>query len=131
VRRDQTFPVVVEFNSSATNVIAYLIELQFNPAVVVVTGITRGSEVFDEPTTNPAAFSTGSVKFAANNSNFSPVSGLVTLANITFQVVGNAGDTSALTLDFPATPGGNGVIVSDAFEPITIATIIQGAVVVQ
>jgi hypothetical protein len=131
VTRNQTFPVVVEFNSSATNVITYLIELKFNPAVIVVTGITKGSQGFDDPITNPAAFSTGSVKFAANNSNFSPVSGLVTLANIAFQVVGNAGDTSELSLDFPATPGGNGIIVSDAFEPITIATIIPGAVVVQ
>jgi hypothetical protein len=131
VTHDQTFPVAVEFNSSTTKVISYLIELQFNPAVVVVTGITKGSEVFDDPITNPAAFSTGSVKFAANNPNFSPVSGQVTLANITFQVVGNAGDTSALTLDLPATPGGNGVIASDTFEPITITTIIPGAVAVQ
>ena len=131
VTHAQTFPVAVEFNSSTTNVISYLIELKFNPAVVVVTGITKGSEVFDDPITNPAAFSTGSVKFAANNPNFSPVSGQVTLANITFQVVGNAGDTSELTLDLPATPGGNGVIASDTFEPITITTIIPGAVAVQ
>jgi hypothetical protein len=131
VTHAQTFPVAVEFNSSTTNVISYLIELKFNPAVVVVTEITKGSAVFDEPITNPAAFSTGSVRFAANNPNFSPVSGQVILANITFQVVGNAGDTSELTLDFPATPGGNGVIASDTFEPITITSIIPGTVAVQ
>jgi hypothetical protein len=131
VTRDQTFPVAVEFNSNATNVIAYLIELKFNPDVIIVTGITKGAEVFDDPITNPAAFSTGSVKFAANNSTFSPVSGLMTLANITFQVVGNTGDASELTLELPTTPGGNGAIVNDAFAPITITTIIPGAVAVQ
>jgi hypothetical protein len=46
-------------------------------------------------------------------------------------VVGHAGTSSSLTLRFPSTPGGTGVIVDDVFRPLTGVTFVNGAVEVR
>jgi hypothetical protein len=125
-----TFKVTVAFNAGATSVASYLFELTFDPHVVEVLDI-EGLAPFDDVITNQLAFPTGKVRFAAHSSAASPpTTGLLTLANITFQVVGNSGDTSALAFGFPAVPGGQGVIGNTTFQPIA-TTIISGSVKVQ
>jgi hypothetical protein len=125
-----TFTVSVAFNAGTTPVVSYLFELAFDRNVVEVLDI-EGLVPFDNVVTNQLAFPTGKVRFAAHNTAASPpTTGLLTLANITFQVVGNSGDTSELVLGFPAVPGGQGAIGNTAFQPIA-ATIHSGSVKVQ
>ena len=123
-----TFTVPVQLNAETTNVISYLFELTFDHTVVIVTNVSQGSSLFEAPITNPAAFASGAVRFAANNPTFAPASGLLTLANITFQVIGNPGSTSPLTLQFPA--NGEGVLVDSAFQAIGGITFADGSVTV-
>jgi Cohesin domain len=122
-----TFTVPVTINTGGTSLVSYLFELTFDPAIVVVTEIT-GSAPFDDPVHDPIAFVSGSVRFAANNSTFAPASGLLNVANITFEVVAEAAGTSALTLAFPPTPGGTGVLVTDRFAAIEDVTFVSGTV---
>jgi hypothetical protein len=124
-----TFPATVLVNTGTTNVVSYLFDLIFDPAVVVVTNITQGSPLFEVPVTNvgTAVASRGTVKFAANNPTFAPANGVLTLATITFQVVGTPGTGSPLTLQFPS----NGVLVSQGFQAIGGITFINSAVTVQ
>ncbi|GIX48062.1 MAG: hypothetical protein KatS3mg131_2273 [Candidatus Tectimicrobiota bacterium] len=124
------FTVTVQYNAGTTNVVSYLFELTFDATVVQVVSIT-GEAPFDAVATNAAAFTSGAVRFAANNATFAPASGLLTLAKVTFQVVGSTGDTSTLALGFPPTPGGTGVVVNDAFAPISGITFIDASVEVQ
>lgn len=130
VAPNTTFTVPIELNTGAVNVVSYLFELTFNAAVVQVASI-EGVTPFNEVVTNQAAFTTGLVRFAANNATFAPANGLHTLANITFQVVGNSGTTSPLTLGFALVPGGSSVLVNDAFQPIIGVTFVNGSVAVQ
>ena len=111
-----TFPATVLVNTGTANVVSYLFDLIFDPAVVMVTNITQGSPLFEVPITNvgTAVASRGTVKFAANNPTFAPANGVLTLATITFQVVGSPGTGSSLELQFPA----NGVLVNDAFQAL-------------
>jgi hypothetical protein len=121
---------MVTFNAGTTAVASYLFELTFDRNVVEVLDI-EGLAPFDDVITNQLAFPTGKVRFAAHSTAASPsATGLLTLANITFQVVGNSGDTSALAFGFPGVPGGQGVIGNTAFQPIA-TTIISGSVKVQ
>ena len=125
------FPVTVHVNTGATNVLSYLLALTFDPTVVVVTNITQGSALFEVPITNPAAFTTGMVKFAANNPTFAPANGVLTLATITFQVIGSPGTTSPLKLQFPPlSNGGAGVLVDGKFQAIGGITFVNGVVTV-
>jgi hypothetical protein len=119
-----TFTVPVQLNAETTNVVSYLLELTFDPAVVLVTNVSQGSPLFEVPITNPAAFASGAVRFAANNPTFAPATGALTLANITFQVIGTAGQMSLLQLRLPA----NGVLVNSAFQAIGGVGFIDGAV---
>ena len=91
----------------------------------------QGLGPFSEVITNVLAFPTGAVRFAANSAPFTPAAGLINLANILFQVVGNSGEASALVLRFPATPGGTGVVVDETFQAIEGITFIDGSVQVQ
>ena len=125
-----TFKVTVAFNAGTTSVASYLFELTFDHTVMEVLDI-EGLAPFDDVITNQLAFPTGKVRFAAHNTAAStPATGLLTFANITFQVVGNSGDTSALAFGFPGVPGGQGVIGNTAFQSIA-TTIISGSVKVQ
>jgi hypothetical protein len=81
--------------------------------------------------TNPLAFPTGKVRFAASNTISTPVIGSLTLVKIVFQVVGNSGDKSDLVLAFPSVPGGRGAMVNNALASIEGVTFIKGAVEVQ
>jgi Cohesin domain len=123
-----TFTVPVTINTGGTSLVSYLFELTFDPAIVVVTEIARGSTPFDDPVHDPTAFFSGSVRFAANNSTFTPASGLLNVANITFEVVAETAGTSDLILDFPSTPGGTGVLVTDSFAAIEDVTFVSGTV---
>jgi hypothetical protein len=78
----------------------------------------QGVAPFGSVTANPALFQSGAVRFAANNQTLTAASGLLTLANITFQVIGSSGSTSPLTLDFTRVPGGSSVIVNEQFEAV-------------
>ena len=121
----------VEFNAEATGIISYLFALTFDPAVVEVTGIT-GVSPFLDLVTNSADFTSGLVRFGANASTLdTPPSGFITLAQVTFRVVGNSGDTSALTLDFAAVPGGISAVVDEGFQPRAGVTFLNGLVKVQ
>ena len=115
-----TFPVTVYVNTGTTNVVSYFFELTFDSTVVTVTISLRNSSLFDPPITNlgTPAVGSGTVKFAANNTTFAPANGVLTLATITFQVVGSPG-LSSPDLQFPA----NGVLVDDAFQAIDIGVI--------
>ncbi len=125
------FVVTVHFNAGETGIISYLLKLSFNPAVVEVLDI-EGVAPFDTVVTDSAAFSTGTVLFAANISNLdSPANGVITLANITFRVIGNSGDMSSLILDFAPVVGGVSVIVDKTFQPREDITFINGSVNVQ
>jgi hypothetical protein len=124
------FTVPVEFNAGGAQVLSYLFELTFDHSVVEVLDI-QGLGPFSEVITNELAFSTGTVRFAANNVTLTPAVGLLTLANIMFQVVGNSGGTSGLALEFPPTPGGTGVIVDGTFQALEGITFIDGSVQVQ
>jgi hypothetical protein len=96
-----------------------LFALTFDPTVVVVTNITQGSALFEVPITNPAAFTAGTVQFAANNPTFTPANGVLTLATIMFHVIGSPGTTSPLKLQFPPLAnGGAGVLVDSNFQAI-------------
>ena len=118
-----TFPATVQVNTGTTNVVSYLFELTFNSDVVVIDsppapGIAQGSPLFEVPITNlgtPEA-GRGTVKFAANNPTFTPANGVLTLATITFRVVGSPGTNSPLTLRFPP----NGVLVDSNFQAIDV-----------
>jgi hypothetical protein len=116
VNSGATFPATVLVNTGTTNMVSYLFDLIFDPAVVVVTNITQGSPLFEVPVSNvgTAVAGRGTVKFAANNPTFVPANGVLTLATITFQVVGGPGTGSSLALQLPA----NGVLVNDAFQAI-------------
>jgi hypothetical protein len=123
-----SFAVSVAVNTAATNVFSYLLELRFDPSVVMVTNITQGSPLFEAPITNlgtPLAAS-GIAKFAANNPTFAPANGALTLATITFQVIGSPGMTSPLKLQFP--PGG--VLVDSNFQAIGGIMFVDGLVTV-
>ena len=98
---------------------------------MVVTQIAQGLPLFEVPITNPGAFTTGAVKFAANNPTFAPVHGVLTLATITFQVIGSPGTTSSLKLQFPSLAnGGTGVLVDSNFQAIGGMTFVNGVVTV-
>jgi Putative Ig domain/Cohesin domain len=128
-----TFSVPVEMNTGATNVLSYLLELGFDPNVVVVTNIVQGSPLFEVPITNPAAFTSGTVRFAANNLTpaLTPASGVLILATITFQIIGSPGMNSLLTLGFPLLPnGGMGALVDSNFQAIGGITFVSGSVTV-
>ena len=103
-----TFPATVQVNTGTTNVVSYFFDLIFDPSVVTVTNITQGSPLFEVPITNlgTSAVGSGTVKFAANNPTFAPANGVLTLATITFQVVGSPGLSSSLTLRFPSDESG-------------------------
>jgi hypothetical protein len=126
----ETFTVAVEFNAGATQIVSYLLALTFNSNVVEVLDI-EGLAPFGEVITNQQTFATGTVRFAANNTAFTSATGLLNLANITFQVIGNSGRTSALRIRFPSAPGGTGVIVDGLFQPIEGITFVDGSVQVQ
>ena len=126
-----SFSVPVVANTGAMNVLSYLFELTFDPTVVVVTQITQGLPLFEVPITNPVAFATGAVKFAANNPTFAPTHGVLTLATITFQVIGSPGTTSPLKLQFPSLANnGTGVLVDSNFQVIGGMTFVNGVVTV-
>lgn len=130
VARDTTFSVPVEFNAGTIAVVSYLFELTFNRDVVVVDNIANGSAPFDTPVFSDEAFTTGLVRFAANNSTFATTAqGLLTLAIITFRVVGNSGTESALTLALPA----DGTLVNITFDPRPSESIsfLSGSITVQ
>ncbi|HEY5869889.1 MAG TPA: Ig-like domain-containing protein [Candidatus Tectomicrobia bacterium] len=118
-----TFPATVQVNTGTTNVVSYLFELTFNSDVVVIDsppapGIAQGSPLFEVPITNlgtPEA-NRGTVRFAANNPTFTPANGVLTLATITFRVVGSPGMNSALTLRLPS----NGLLVDSDFQAIDV-----------
>jgi len=124
------FTVPVTVNTGGTSLVSYLFELTFDPAIVVVTEITGGSAPFDDPVHNLMAFSSGTVRFAANNSTFTPASGSLNVANITFEVVAEAAGTSDLILAFPPLPGGTGVLVTDRFAAIEDVTFVSGTVTI-
>jgi hypothetical protein len=130
VTPETTFTVPVVFDAAAVNVVSYLFELTFNSQVVNVVSI-QGVAPFDPVVTNPAVFTSGAVRFAANNSTFTPARGRLTLANITLHVIGASGTTSPLTLAFATVPGGTSVIAHETFQPIANVTFINGAVQVQ
>ena len=125
-----TFPATVQVNTGTTNVVSYFFDLLFDPRVVTVTNITQGSPLFEVPITNlgTSAVGSGTVKFAANNPTFAPANGVLTLATITFQVVGTPGLSSSLTLQFPS--DGSGFLVNDAFQAIGGITFVNDAVTV-
>jgi Cohesin domain/Bacterial Ig domain len=133
VQSGTSFSVPVVVNTGATNVLSYLFELAFDPKVVLVTSITQGSPLFEVPIMNigtPAAAS-GTVRLAANNPTFAPANGVLTLATITFHVIGSPGMTSPLKLQFPLlSTGGTGVLVDSNFQAIGGITFVQGAVTV-
>lgn len=124
VQLGTTFTVPVELNIAATSLLSYLLELTFDPTVIRVLQIDQGSSLFGTPVTNPAAFTSGTVRFAANNSTFAPATGQFTLAHITFQVVGTTGQISPLQLRLPA----NGVLVDSAFHAINSVTFLDSTV---
>jgi hypothetical protein len=133
VQSGTSFSVPVVVNTGATNVLSYLFELAFDPKVVMVTSITQGSPLFEVPIMHigtPAAAS-GTVRFAANNPTFAPANGVLTLATITFHVIGSPGMTSPLKLQFPLlSTGGAGVLVDSNFQAIGGITFVNGAVTV-
>jgi hypothetical protein len=121
-----TFTVPVELQAGTTNIASYLFEVIFDPGVVTLVEIGRGAAPFGAPFTNPAAFASGRVKFHANNATFVPASGLLTLAQLTFQVVATpTGTTSPLTL---AIPRDGGVLVDDRLQIIADPLLIAGSV---
>ena len=124
------FLATVQVNTGTTNVVSYFFDLTFNPQVVTVTNITQESPLFEVPITNlgTSAVGSGTVKFAANNPTFAPANGVLTLATITFQVVGTPGLSSLLTLQFPS--DGSGFLVNDAFQAIGGITFVNDAVTV-
>ena len=124
------FTVAVEFNAGTTQIVSYLLALSFNSNVVEVVDI-EGLAPFGEVITNQLAYATGPVQFAANNTAFAPATGILNLANITFQVIGNSGRRSNLRIRFPETPGGTGVIVNEQFQPIEGITFVDGSIQVQ
>jgi hypothetical protein len=130
-----TFPATVQVNTGTTNVVSYFFDLLFNPSVVTVTNITQGSLLFEVPITNlgTSAVGSGTVKFAANNPTFTPANGVLTLATITFQVVGSSGTSADLTLRFPMSDEsgvGSGFLVNDAFQAIGGITFVNDSVMV-
>ena len=133
VQSGTSFSVPVVVNTGATNVLSYLFELAFDPKVVLVTSITQGSPLFEVPIMNigtPAAAS-GTVRLAANNPTFAPANGVLTLAMITFRVIGSPGSTSPLKLHFPLlSTGSSGVLVDSNFQAIGGITFVHGAVTV-
>jgi hypothetical protein len=127
----ETFTVPVELNAGETAVISYLFELTFNRDIVVVENITNGSAPFEAPVTNPGAFTTGAVQFAANNTTFDTAArGLLRLATITFRVVGNSGSESALTLALPS-DGALVDAITFASRPSASIIFLNGAMTVQ
>src|SRR4029453_14253079 len=105
----------------------------FEPTVLLLKSITQGSPLFEVPIMNigtPAAAS-GTVRFAANNPTFTPANGVLTLATITFHVIGSPGMTSPLKLQFPLlSTGGAGVLVDSNFQALGGITFVNGAVTV-
>ena len=75
----------------------------------------------------------GTVKFAANNPTFAPANGVLTLATITFQVVGSPGLSSSLELQFPMSDVSgvsSGFLVNDTFQAIGGITFVNDTVTV-
>jgi hypothetical protein len=133
VQAGTSFSVPVVVNTGATNVLSYLFELTFDPQVVMVTSITQGSPLFEVPIMNigTLAAASGTVRFAANNPTFAPANGVLTLATITFHVIGSPDMTSPLKLQFPLlSTGGAGVLVDSTFQAIGGITFVNGAVTV-
>ena len=133
VQSGTSFSVPVVVNTGATHVLSYLFELAFDPQVVMVTSITQGSPLFEVPIMNigTLAADSGTVRFAANNPTFAPANGVLTLATITFHVIGSPGMTSPLKLQFPLlSTSGAGVLVDSTFQAIGGITFVNGAVTV-
>jgi len=133
VQSGTSFAVPVVVNTGTTNVLSYLFELAFDPKVVMVTSIMQASPLFEVPITNigTSAAASGTARFAANNPTFAPANGVLTLATITFQVIGSPGTASPLKLQFPPlSTSGAGVLVDSNFQAIGGITFVNGAVTV-
>ena len=95
-----TFKVTVAFNAGTTSVASYLFELTFDHTVVEVLDI----EAWRRLTTSSqiVGVSYGEGALAAHNTAAStPATGLLTFANITFQVVGKFGRYICIGLRVP------------------------------
>lgn len=80
---------------------SYQFRIQYDPNVVTIAGINGGTtqEFSDPPTTNPQTFATGATPFSGINSgNFQAPTGVVNVARITFNAVGQEGDMTELRI---------------------------------
>ena len=81
--------------------------------------------------TGTLAAASGTIRFAANNPTFAPAHGVLTLATITFHVIGSPGMNSPLKLQFPLlSTGSAGVLVDSNFQAVGGITLVNGAVTV-
>jgi PKD repeat protein len=124
------FTVPIILNPGEIPVVSYLFDLTFDPAVIQITDIEAGEFPFDTIVKN-TTFAPGTARFTAHASTFDPeVNAALTLARVTFQVVGNPGDTTTLSLTVPSDVG---VLVNNSFEAINLEEIAfePGSVTVQ
>jgi hypothetical protein len=79
----------------------YTFEVIYDPLIVVIASIAGGTtpEFSAAPMTNPASFDTGITRFdAINTTSVTSPTGLVSVAVITFEAVGEPGDSSNINL---------------------------------
>jgi hypothetical protein len=96
-----SFTAEVTADAGARPLGAYAIRLVYDPAVVRVTGIDGGltGAFSGTPASNPADFGSGSTVFAAyQNGSLTGPSGVVSVARVTFEVIGAPGGGSAVSL---------------------------------
>jgi len=96
-----TFTAEVTVDAGARPLGAYAIRIGYDPAVVRITGIVGGvtGPFAVDPGASPSSFGTGTTLIAAyQNASVTQPSGVVSVARVSFEVIGARGGSSAVSL---------------------------------
>src|SRR5262249_40567048 len=96
-----TFVSEVTIDTGLIPLGAYTIAIEYDPSVVTIASIAGGStlEFSGAPTTKPSSFTSGTTRISAfNTTSLTSPTGLVSVARVTFNFVGQRGAASALGL---------------------------------
>jgi uncharacterized protein YjdB len=97
-----SFTGEVTVNSGAAALGSYAVRVHYDPSVVRITAITGGTtpDFSSTPGFDPSSFASGSTLIAAfQNASLTEPSGTISLARITFEVIGAPGASAPLSLE--------------------------------
>ncbi len=126
----QQFTIEVAVDVGADALGSYFIEFLYDPLVVNVVSVDGGAspEFGASPTTDPTSFASGVTPLAAAQGSMLSPTGIVSVATLTLEAVGQPADDSLLALTvfslfdgdrvpLSATTFGSSVLILDAVDP--------------